>query len=947
MLIGRRCAVSTFGDFVQNHSRLCPDWGSVTSQTESRGCFRAEEGHPGCGDRRKHRWRENRNHPPFKTIKQIVGVVSVLALTCGLACHRESPQEAFDRIYRRFLQGDLIRVQKEAERESERFRSSPEWSWKFKTLEAEAMLWRGLYEDVLKLLGSQRLSSEQPRLAVHVLTLIGVANASLHRFPEADRSIKDAEDFCGTSAYPGCGEVVGARGFLSDERGDSSAAEKFFVASLAFARVHGDRFLESKALRNMGVMSLAKERFDEAIDRSQAAYEAAAAVDARVVELEANANIGWADYRLGNRERALELLQEAEKRASELGVIQERENELTNMGYVYMDQRKFDLAAQSFQQALALAESIKAKEHIYNNLRVLARLSLRTGDLEKASQYAERALSVARESGIHKDELYPMLVQGQIAARRGNGAEGEKIFEQVEHDNVCPVFLKWEAQHSLARLYEDQTRPDQADGQYRAALATFEAARADVRHEDYQLSFLTNAARIYDDYVHFLVARGRTGDALRWADYSRARTLAEGLGLLGKGTPARALVAPPALNAQEIARRVHGTLLFYWLGEKQSYLWAVTAQKTSLFTLPPGAEIDAAVERYRKALAGPLDVLDSANADGRWLYRTLIEAADGVLGTQTSAAEAAEGDGPLTAALKRCATQNQGSGPADGVPCSRGMGRGRPHASRRDAGATEIFVIPDGSLNNLNFETLIVSDPKPHFWIEDAIIVDSSSLRVLAASYGSSSHKKAARGLLLVGDSVAPSKDYPELPKAAEQMERVARHFPAGERTILARDQATPAAYLNSRPEQFSYIHFVAHGTASRLSPLDSAIVLSKDRAKNDSFKLYARDIIGQRLQADLVTISACYGAGERSYAGEGLVGLSWAFLRAGAHNVSAALWEATDVSTAQLLKRFYDELDKGTAPDVALRAAKLSLLRGGRFHNPFYWAPFQLYAGS
>jgi len=221
---------------------------------------------------------------------------------------------------------------------------------------------------------------------------------------------------------------------------------------------------------------------------------------------------------------------------------------------------------------------------------------------------------------------------------------------------------------------------------------------------------------------------------------------------------------------------------------------------------------------------------------------------------------------------------------------------------------------------------------------------------------------------LLVGNSVAPNDKYPELPKAASQMQSVARHFPVARERILAREQATPAAYLASRPERFSYIHFVAHGTASRLSPLDSAIVLSKAAqpkaplssplsllktapseasADSDSFKLYARDIIRHPLRADLVTISACYGAGERAYSGEGLVGLSWAFLRAGAHNVVAALWEATDASTEQLMDKFYDELDKGAKPDAALRAAKLSLLRRSGFHNPFYWAPFQLYAGS
>jgi CHAT domain-containing protein len=77
------------------------------------------------------------------------------------------------------------------------------------------------------------------------------------------------------------------------------------------------------------------------------------------------------------------------------------------------------------------------------------------------------------------------------------------------------------------------------------------------------------------------------------------------------------------------------------------------------------------------------------------------------------------------------------------------------------------------------------------------------------------------------------------------------------------------------------------------------------------------------------------------------LVGLAWAFLRAGAHNVIASLWEVTDASTEQLMHRFYDELDKGASPDAALRAAKLALLRGSAFHNPFYWAPFQLYTGS
>jgi CHAT domain-containing protein len=117
--------------------------------------------------------------------------------------------------------------------------------------------------------------------------------------------------------------------------------------------------------------------------------------------------------------------------------------------------------------------------------------------------------------------------------------------------------------------------------------------------------------------------------------------------------------------------------------------------------------------------------------------------------------------------------------------------------------------------------------------------------------------------------------------------------------------------------------------------------------AEEDSCKLYARDIIHHPLRAELVTVSTCRSAGERAYSGEGLVGLSWAFVRAGAHNVIGALWDVSDASAPQLMDELYGELKKGETPDAALRHAKLTLLRSGAFRKPFYWAPFQLYTGS
>ena len=820
------------------------------------------------------------------------------ASTFSCARHNPSPELIYQHASQAFLIGELKQCQDESERGYKQFiDSNPEWAWKFRILQARSALWRGLYEDVLEILDSRSLPPGHAAVAIPRLTLVGIANVYLHNFSEAEARLSDAEALCTNSVADDCGDLLEARGFFASEQKHSASAEKYYELSLSFATSHNDAFLKSTSLLNLGAEALSQGRFDEAIDRSQAAHEIAAAMNAKAVDLVVEGNLGWAYYELGDAEKAFTLLVDAKTLATQLHDLSNQENQLTNIGYIYMDQHKFGLAEESFQQALALAKGIKAKEQVYNALRVLARLALLESDPDKASQYAEQALTIAREAGNHLDELYPLLVQGQVAAQRGDATRARQIFEAVEHDRVCPAFLKWEAEHSLARLDEDRRALDSADREYRASLATFEAARSGVRHEDFQLSFLTNVARIYDDYVHFLLARGKTEDALRWADYSRARTLAEGLGLLSKDNHNR--TGPPALTPSEISRRAKGTILFYWLGEKQSYLWAITPSITRLFPLAPGSEIDSLVKRYRKGLNGPEDVLSSSE-DGRALYRILVEPAKAFL-------------------------------PRD----------------------TKVFIISDGSLNNLNFETLVVDQPRPHYWIEDADVVNASSLRVLAASFihenplRSAGEGKLTSRLLLIGNSVAPSKEYPELPRAGEQMANVARHFPASQRQVYQRALANPSAYLAGNPETFSHIHFVAHGTASRLSPLDSAIVLSKSAVDTEPFKLYARDIVQHRLHAELVTISACYGAGSRAYSGEGLVGLAWAFLRAGAHNVIASLWEVTDASTEQLMDRFYDELDSGASPDAALRAAKLSLLRGSAFHNPFYWAPFQLYTGS
>jgi CHAT domain-containing protein len=821
--------------------------------------------------------------------RESTAILITVVLVCLSACSHRDPQAAFEHARQTLRKGDTVAAALEAEKGYNDFHAvSPEWAWKFTILKARVLHVRGMDKEGLKLLLTESARPPTGELAVQKLRWEGLAYASLHGFTEADRTFQEAEHLCTVNEYPVCADVVGAQGVLEMDRGRYAQAQPFFERVLVSARSSGDEFWEANALLDLSWCAESQTHFDEALDWADAARQISVARGYDSISQNAQGNIAWAYYKLGDAEKAREMFIEASKQAEKLGQAASHVGWLTNAAYIDLDTGRFSVAEQAFQQSLKLAKQINSKEDIINSLIALAFVSEQTGKLDDAKRYAAEALSMAQADGNKRDEVYPRLVQGQVAAQQHDVTAAENAFREVSHSEDSPVFLKWEAEHSLARLYEDEDQPDSAEREYRAALSTFEAARSELQHEDSRLPFLTNASRIYDDYIHFLITRGKTSQALQVADYSRARTLTEGLGLL----PKTSSFAPDPLNAQQAAKRAGGAILFYWLGEKQSYLWAVTPQKTTLFPLPSKSEIDAAVQRYRKALVGPQDVLETANADGMALYKMLIAPAQSLL--------------------------------------------------RKDA---QVFIIPDGSLNNLNFETLLVPEPKLHYWIEDATIADANSLRLLAASHHASLQTTAK--ILLIGDAIAPNPEYGELPKAEIEIENIEKHFPSASREVLTRAQATAPAYLSSSPEQFAYIHFVAHGTASRLSPLDSAVILSKASAEEDSFKLYARDIIRHPLHAQLVTISTCYGAGARAYTGEGLVGLSWAFLFAGAHNVIGALWEVSDASTPRLMDQLYAELKKHRNPQAALRSAKLSLLHSNDFRKPFYWAPFQLYTGA
>lgn len=814
-----------------------------------------------------------------------------------------SAQAAYDRAVQLFQRGDLAKSQQEAKLGAWQFEVSDSgWAAKFLLLQAEIMTRRGMYNDSLRLLsGYLPDPSNSPEETVRKLAIEADALARQQQLSDANQRLSQAEKLCKSAEYASCGYVLRTRGILAGRQGQLAAARQYFLESLLFARAHRDRWMEVSSLSNLGFAEMQLGRFDEAVDWLKSAHLQAVGLGFDNLTQMIVGNLGWAYYQLGDDERALALFLEAEKTAAKLGDIRNELKWISNAGAVYHDQGDLNRSAQSYRQALDLATQINSKEDIENALENLAQVSVESGKLDEASAWLDQ-IAPLESAGNNRLSANVMLTQGMLAAARRQNQKAESLYRALQNNPASPTMARLNAGNELALLFEHEGNSQAAEQMYKATLTAFESARAQLKHENSRLPFAANAIGIYDDYIQLLVKEGKSEVALAVANKSRARMLAQGLGVAGN----KASFQPATLNPRQIARQSGATLLFYWLGGEQSYLWVITPAKITLVQLPSQTEIVPRIKRYRQALLDLEDPLQTGNEDGQSLYKILV------------------------------------------APAAKLIPPNSP-----------VMILADSWLSPLNFETLLAPGPGPragrgadpaprlHYWIEDATLLSAMSLDLLASA-------KPARGisrkLLLLGNPVSPNPDYPSLPLFGAEMTRIEKHFAAHHAAVFAAEQATPATYLAGNPAQYSYIHFVSHAVASRTDPLDSAIILSGSTLSGGntgeaSFRLYARDIMQHPIDARLVTISACYGSGTRSYAEEGLVGLSWAFLRAGAHNVIGALWEVSDDSTPRLMDTLYQGLENGQAPALALRNAKLDLLHSqSRFSKPFFWAPFQIY---
>lgn len=757
-------------------------------------------------------------------------------------------------------------------------RADSDWPNKFLVLKAEIYLWSGRKAEVPALLESAPPGTAGSAESAALSKIVLATAIREIDLPKAQVLLNDARQIA-NSTLPGLlCDVAVSQGLLDESGKNMEAARQRYLEALELARKGEKPFVEAEALGDLGRLLTAIRHYDESVTMSMEALKVTQSHGYRYLQGGLLLNLGWNYLELGDFDASNDALKQFDSISSDDRL---KQIVISNQGRIELSKENYDTAKQYFNRALSLAEKPDSEEaaDAFDNL---ARAALGSGDIDTAENQTRKALDIFRSKQDHPEELRVLLTAAAIADARKNFTRAAQLLDQVMGDKDTPHAVRLEAENEQAHFFALTGQIPKAKERYEDLLNKIESERGQIAELEHKLAFASWEASFYTKYISFLVDQDDAIGSFEAAELGRARTLKE------EPDADRGPLIVKAAALQKLLGRQNEIVLAYWLAPKRSFLWVSTFNRVRVFILPAKRSIEEKVKLYQKDITDARDT-ESGNEFGEALYRILVEPARDLI----------------------------------------------PHDAH-------VVIIPDGSLGQLNFETLLVPGARPHLWIRDVELQDAHSASALMKHRLQSPTGKA----LIIGNPLEADPQYAQLLYAQKEMDEVAAQFPGREITISGA-QAVPSAYVKNHPGDADVLQFSSHGTASETSPLDSAIILSPE--KDGSFKLYAREIIKIPLKARIVVVSACYGAGKRTYSAEGLVGLAWAFLRAGAHQVIAGLWDVNDEVTPELMRDFYAEWRKSKNAAGALRLAKLKMLNSGRkaFRRPYYWASLQLYTGS
>jgi len=436
-----------------------------------------------------------------------------------------------------------------------------------------------------------------------------------------------------------------------------------------------------------------------------------------------------------------------------------------------------------------------------------------------------------------------------------------------------------------------------------------------------------------------------------------------------------ALTGAQPQSLSDVQQRVldDGTVLLeYSLGSDSSYLFAVTGSSVSVFKLSPRSNLEKLATDFRAQLIPPK------------LQRRIV-------------------------GIDVVADQQRGLGLAQGpsenltafVAAANALYKAAVEPATSVIGDKRLLVIADGALNYVPFEALVKSTDGADYsslsyLIKTNEIVYAPSGSVVAAirqQRGSSptvrEGSRAGKNILLIADPIFNSNDPRLKGNSAAQASGEARGLGLGLESAIddVTDSSAPAVGLqlarltgtrteaeeiaktartgggqadlwmdlnasednvhNRDMNNYRVIHIATHGLLDAQRPQFTGVVLSLVGNKSNDGFLRTDEIFNLRMNPALVMLSACETGLGKEKRGEGVIGLTRAFMYAGAPTVGVTLWSVADKSTADLMTDFYKRfLGSGNSAPGAMRNAQLSMISARKYSAPFYWAPFVLVGG-
>jgi CHAT domain-containing protein/tetratricopeptide (TPR) repeat protein len=785
--------------------------------------------------------------------------------------------------------------------------------------------------------------------------------------------------------------------------GERQNALNLFGQARPLIDAMGDPYWEAGLVNGLAILYDELGEKQKALESYEKALRLNRAVNSREGEAIDLWKIGRIYFSLGNKPKALARLQLALKTfgvvALQIGVS----IALRDIGTVYASLGKEREALEYYHRALDLSKKGGFKRQEAITLNDIGQVHLNLGDEIKALDFYKQALSLHRAAMNPFGEsltLYNLAVlernRGDLDAARSRIEAALKVVESLRgkvdsHELRSSYFASERQRYDFyIDLLMQMHRQRPADGFATAALEASERARARSLLD----SLSESRANIREgadpgllqqeqSLAQSLNARSarRTRLAGSKLDETESLALDKEIGRLtteyqelqaqirAKSPRYAALMQPQPLTLLEIQQQLldgDSLLLEYALGDEHSYLWAVTPTSITSRALPGRAEVEKAARRvhelliarqpkkgetakghaertaaddvqYRKEAAALTQMLLGPVADQLGTKRLLIVAEGalqylpfGALPKPKPEGEQMQGigyAGVMTPLVVDHEIVNLPSASALAVLRREIAGRGVPEKA--------VAVLADPV-----FE---VDDPRLGPGGTNRQRATGSARRRLSAS--STSPSVLHRALRDVGVS-RDGLSIPRLLSSRQEAEGIMAVVPEAAGMKAMDFRASRATATSPELGQYRIVHFATHGLLDSEHPELSGLVLSlvdELGQPQDGF-LRLHDIYNLNLPADLVVLSACNTALGKEIRGEGLIGIVRGFMYAGAARVVASLWKVDDEATAELMKRFYQQmLQRGLKPAAALRAAQVDMQQQKRWNSPYYWAAFVL----